>query len=126
MNFTVHSQMMNEVMPSSPRLIRRVVLSRTLRGVAWLVLPFCYLGVLLAPTVVLSIPFQVLHRHAVSPVVFWSTTAAMSALVLWLFYRSARTASSAWRQRIIHVEAIVMCMALVLSVLLIAWVFPPR
>lgn len=126
MNFTVYSQMMNAMTPSSPRPLHRVVLCRTLRGVAWLVLPFCYLGVLLAPTVVLSIPFQVLHSRAVSSVVFWSTTTAMNALVLWLFHRSARTAFSAWRQRVIQVEAIVLCMALVLAVLLIEWVFPPR
>lgn len=126
MKYIVYSQMMNEMTPSSPHLLRRVALCRTLRGVAWLVLPFCYLGALLAPAVVFSIPFQVFHRHAVSPVVFWSTTTAMSALVLWLFYRSARAASAAWRQRVIHVEAIVMCMALMLAVLLIAGVFPPR
>lgn len=126
MKYIVHSQMMTEMTPASPRLLRHAMLCRTLRGVSWLLLPFCYLGALLAPVVIFSIPYQAFHRHEASPVVFWLTTAAIGALVLWLFCRSARAASAAWRQQVIHVEAIIMCVALVLAVILIAWVFPPK
>ncbi len=126
MSYTVHSQMMIEMTPSSPRLLRHAILCRAWRGVSWLLLPFCYLGALIAPAVVFSIPFQVFHRHEVSPVVFWSTTAAMSALVLWLFYRAVRFSVRSFRQQVIHVEAIVMSVALVLAVIVIAWVYPPK
>lgn len=126
MSYTVHSQMMIELTPFSPRLLRHVTLCRVWRGFSWLLLPLCYLGALIAPAMVLSIPFQYFHRHEVSPLVFWPVTAVTSALVLYLFYRAATYSLHNFRQRVIHVEAIVICVALVLAVIAITLVFPPK
>lgn len=126
MKYTVHSTMMNEMTQLSPQFLRYPALCRAWRGVSWLLLPFCHLGALLAPSAVLSIPFQVFHKHQVSPLVFWVTTAAMSAVVLWVFYRAVSSGFRSFRHGVIHIEAIVMSLALVLAVVVIACVFPPK
>jgi hypothetical protein len=126
MKYTVHSAMMNEMTPSSSRLLRHAALCRAWRGLSWLLLPFCYLGALLAPAVVLSIPFQVFHNHQVSPFVFWVTTGAMSALVLWVFCRAVSSGFRSFRHGVIHIEAIVMSLALLLAIVVIPWAFPPK
>ena len=126
MKYIVHSQMMTELAPSSPRLVRHAFLCRVWRGVSWLVLPLCYLGALIAPAVVLSIPFQVFHKHGVSPLVYWATTVLMGVFVLWMLYRAASYGFRSFRQRVIHVEAIVLFVALVFAVVAIVWIYPPK
>ncbi len=114
MKYVVYSQMMVELTPSLPRFARLVLL------------PLCYLGALIAPTVILSIPFQVFQKHEVSPFAFWVTAAFMGAGVLWLLYRTATCAVRSLRQRVLHVEAILLSVALGLAVITVVWLYPPK
>lgn len=110
--------MLTELAGKSPGHVRLVA--------SWLLLPICYLGALIAPAVLLAIPFQVFHKHQISPVVFWVVAVVLGALVVW----SLRLALVSWlrlfRQRVIYVEAAVFFTAVVLAVAAVLWVYPPK
>ena len=73
-----------------------------------------------------GIPFQAFHKNKVSPVIFWLTATLVGGFILWLLYRTAACSFRSFRQRIIHVDAIVFFAALLFAVLVIAWIYPPR
>jgi hypothetical protein len=110
--------MMAQLAGNSPGLARRVV--------SWLLLPICYLGALIAPAVILAVPFQIFHARHFSPAVFWVSMVLIGALVLWQFYRALISSLRFFRQRVIYVEAIVMVVAFVAAVTVVIWIYPPR
>ena len=126
MKYIVHSVMMAELTPSSPRLVRHVRLCRAWRAISWVLLPFCYLGAVFAPAAVLSIPFQVFHQHRVSPLVYWVTTVLVGVFVLWMLYRAASYGFHSFRQRVIHVEAIILFVGWVFAVVVVVWIYSPK
>jgi hypothetical protein len=103
MSYTVHSKMF-------PKW----------RGVVWVFGPVAYLGLLLAPSVVFGIPFQLFHRHG-APVGYWLT----AAVVLWVIYRLARFSYCSFRQRVVDLEALVGCVGCVVALAVATWIFPP-
>jgi hypothetical protein len=126
MKYTVYSKMMIDLTPSSPRLVRHVILCRVLRVISWILLPLAYLGALFAPGVVLSTPFEIFHAHRMSSLVYWVTAVLMGAFILWMLYRTALTGLRSFCRHVIHVEAIVFSIGLVLAVVVVVWGFPPK
>jgi hypothetical protein len=118
--------MMADMTPKASWLVRHVVLCRIWRAVSWFLLPFCYLGALIAPAVVLSIPFQVFHWHHFSPQVIWITTGLLGTFTLWLLWRAVLSGWRFFQQRVIYVEAIILSVALVFAVAVIVWLYPPK
>ena len=116
MKYIVHSRLLMELTSSTQRLGHHTVLCRVWRGVSWLLLPLCYLGALMAPAVILSIPFQILHAHRVPSLVYWITILLMAVLILWVLYRAASYFFHGFRQRVIHVEAIILFVAIAFAV----------
>ena len=121
MKYTVHSEWVTELVQSPPRFVRYPILSRAWRVVLWILLPLSYLGAFFAPMVVFGMPFGIL-LECEAPL--WLTTAFMCAFVLWIPYRAARCIFYCFRQRVIHVEAIVVFVGVVLAFLAFAWVYP--
>jgi hypothetical protein len=95
------------------------------RYVSWILLPFAYGGALLAPAI-LTIPFQVFHKHHFPGGIFWVTSAVTGALVVWLFYVSLLGGLRYFRRGIIYLEAIVICAGLLLTVVAVVWLYPPK
>jgi hypothetical protein len=126
MKYTVHSAMMTGLTPSSPQLVRRVFFCRVWRGVSWILMPFCYLGLLIAPAVIFSIPFQFFHEHTVSCPGYLVATVLVSASFLWMLYRAAKGGFYSFRQHVIHVDAIVLFVGLVFAAIIIVWLYPPK
>ena len=118
MRYSIRSDMMAQIAGKSPGHVRRAL--------SWLLLPFCYLGALIAPAVILSIPFQVFHWHRFSPAVFWSATALIGAFVVWMLSLSLVSWLRFLRQRVIYVEAVVFFAALVFAVAVVLWIYPPK
>ena len=117
---------MEELAPASPKLVRHPFMRRVWRGAAWVLAPIAYLGLVITPTVVSSVPFQIFHRREVSPLVFWLTAASVAVLAFWLLYRLGRVAYRSLRQRVIDLEAVVGFIGLVLAIVVIAWIHPPK
>jgi H+/Cl- antiporter ClcA len=91
-----------------------------------MVLPVAYLGALIAPAGVLSIPFQIFHKHHFPAWAFWITAALVGTLAgRWLF-RAVVCGWRFFRQRVIHLEALVFAFGLVFAVIVIIWLYPPK
>ncbi len=86
------------------------------RGLVWIVGPVAYLGLLVSPAVVLSVPFQVFHRHLIG---YWLTV----VVVLWVIYRLGRTSYRWYARRVIDLEAIVGFTGSLLALASCIWVY---
>lgn len=118
--------MLADLTPSSPRIVRHVHFCRMWRVVSWVLLPFCYLGALIAPGVILAIPFQVFHAHKYPASVFWVTAVLMGAFVVWMLCKMVVRGLHVLRQGVIYVEAIVFIAGLLLAVVAVIWIYPPK
>src|SRR5277367_1342216 len=126
MRYSIRSDMMAELTPKSPRLVRHILLCRFLRILSWFFLPVNYLGLLMAPAVILSIPFQIFHYHHFSPYLFWTAVALVGTFTLGMFYASLVAGLRLFRQRVIYLEAIVLFAGLMFAVVVVVWIFPPK
>ena len=126
MRYVIRSEMLADLTPTSPRMLRHAQLCRLWRYVSWLLLPFAYAGALLAPAAVLSIPFQFFHKHHVAPSTFWITSGLVGLLAAWWFYKALACTAKWFRQRVIHLEALALTAGLALGVFFVVWLFPPR
>ena len=91
------------------------------RGPVWIIGPVAYLGLLIAPSVVLAVPFQIFQRNAVR-IGYWLTI----SLVLWLVYRLGRSSYRWFTHRVIDLEAIIGFAGCVLALAACLWVYPPK
>lgn len=114
MKYVVRSQMMSELPRSWPRILKRVLLS------------FCYLGALFAPALILSLPFQWLHRNEVSPLVTWLVSFAMGFVVLRLLQQAWISTRRYLLLGIIQVESVLMVMALLFAIAAVVCLYPPK
>jgi hypothetical protein len=127
MRYTVHSNMMAGLTSLWPQLARHVFLCRIWRGMSsWLLAPIGYFGLLLAPSVIFSIPFEVFQRHHVSLLVYWFTITVIGALVLWLLYRLGCRIRHSFRQRVIELETVIGFIAFTFVPIIIVWIYAPR
>jgi hypothetical protein len=126
MSYAIRSEMLADLTPTSPRLLRHPHLCRLWRWISWLLLLVAYAGALIAPAGVLSIPFQFFHKHHFAPYAFWITSGLVGLLAAWWFYKASACAVGWFRQRVIHLEALVFSMGLVLAVFVVVWLFPPN
>ena len=126
MRYSIRSDMMEEMTPKSPRLVRHVFLCRVWRVVSWFLLPIAYVGALIAPAGFLSIPFQVFHRHHYSPRAFWILTAVVGAIVLCMLSLAVISLLRHFRQRVIYVESVVLFVGFCLVLPIVFWVFPAK
>jgi hypothetical protein len=118
MRYAIRSDMLTELSGKSPGHVRRVA--------SWLLLPVCYLGVLISPAVLLAVPFQIFHKHQLSPLVFWGAAGLLGALVVWMLRLALVSWLRLFRQRVIYLEAGVLFTAVLLAVVAVLWVYPPR
>jgi hypothetical protein len=119
MKYVIHSVMANDMASFGMRFENYRILYRTCRGITWTLLPFAYLGALLATTAAIQFPFQFLHWLRVAPpsIAFWTTAGVTAAGMLWLLGRCVWLVIRSIRRGIVHVEAIVV----ILGVLVGAW-----
>jgi len=117
MRYSIRSDTMAELTGKSPGVFRRVV--------SWFLLPICYLGALIAPSVVLTISFQGLHRGHFLPHVFWFVTALVGVVVLWIAYFEAVGWLRYFRQGVIYIEAIVIFIGFLAVIPVALLAFPP-
>jgi hypothetical protein len=125
MKYSIRSDMMTDLTPKSPRILRYTRLCRLWRGVSWMLLPIAYAGALTAPAAIFSMPFQVFHKHHFPAWAFWTTAALVGLFVSWCFYRAFLCGWLLFRHRVIYLEAITICLALVFTVIVVIWLFPP-
>src|SRR5271157_763410 len=92
MKYTVHSQMLVELTPASSWLTRHQYISRMWRAASWMLAAIAYCGVLVAPTVTLGIPFQVLRWLKIQPpsVLYWLAATAILLFTLCVLYLFGR------------------------------------
>ena len=85
-----------------------------------------YLGVLVAPTVTFSIPFQVLWAAKIQPpsILYWFSATAILLLALWLLYRLGSAGYHGFRSGVINLEAIFGFVGVMLTVAFIVWFLP--
>jgi hypothetical protein len=126
MKYTIYSKMMIDLTPSSPRLVRHVLLCRVWRVISWILLPLAYFGALGATAMAASLPFQLFHYHRLPSFVYWVTAVLMGAFILWMLYRTALAGLHSFRRHVIHLEAIVVFIGLLFAIVVIVWVFPPK
>jgi hypothetical protein len=118
MIYSFRSDMLADLTGKSPRLGRRVA--------SWFLLPICYFGLLISPAVILAIPFQIFHKHHLSPVIFWIAMVLIAALVLWMLGLALVIGLRFFRRRVIYIDAIVFFAALVFAVAAVFWIYPPK
>jgi hypothetical protein len=126
MKYSIRSDMVTEMTPKRPWLVRHVFLCRVLRVVSWLVLPFAYLGAFIAPAMILSIPFQVFHYHHFSLYAFRIMACLMATLILLMLTMALIALVRLFRRNIIYLEAIALSLGLVFAVVVVIWIFPPK
>lgn len=126
MRYMIHSEMMADITPPATRAADHPFLYRFQRAAAWLLAPICYLGLLVAPSVVLSLPFQVFHRVAVSPIAYWLVAGPVMFVILWVLYWLGRFNLQNIRQRVIDLEALIGLIGFALIPGVVVWFFPPK
>ncbi|HEY9510478.1 MAG TPA: hypothetical protein VIV82_11525 [Verrucomicrobiae bacterium] len=118
MKYVFRSDMLTRLSGKSPGDFRRLA--------SWLLLPICYFGALIAPSVLLAVPFQLLHKHKFPPAVFWGSLGIFGALVLCLLTLAVISWLRFFRQRIIHIEPAILFVGLILAVAAMLWIYPPK
>lgn len=126
MRYSIRSDMLMEMTPKSPGLLRHVRLCRVWRVACWMLLPIAYLGAFVAPTGLLSIPFQIFHGHHYSSRAFWIMTVLAVLVVAWILYLSANRWWRHFRQHVIYVEAMVLFAGALAALPIVLWIFPPK
>jgi hypothetical protein len=96
------------------------------RAIAWFIGLIGYLGLLIAPSVVFSIPFQLFHRTHASPLAFWLTAFAVFLLAFWIAYRLALSGYRSFVQKVLDLDAVIGLVGIVLALPVIICVYPPR
>jgi hypothetical protein len=85
-----------------------------------------YLGVLGAPLVTLSLPYQVLYALNIQPPsrLYWFAATGMLILTLGLLCLTGMAGYKALRKRVISLDAIFFFLGLALAVAFIVWILP--
>ena len=85
-----------------------------------------YFGVLVAPTVTFSIPFQVLRAAKIQPpsILYWFSATAILLFALWLLYRFGSAGYHGFRSGVINLEAIFGFVGVALTVAFVVWILP--
>ena len=88
--------------------------------------PIAYLGLLIAPSVILSIPFQILHSFNISPpsLAYCISASCVAAATLWVLYRSVKLAIYAARHGILDIDAVVTSFGFALAAVCIVFISP--
>lgn len=125
MKYRIHSGMACDLVPFGVRFKNQRFLYYTCRALSWLLLPFAYLGALVAPVVVLYLPFQILHSLRVTPpsIAFCLSAGFIAVCILWMLYRSGWAAVHSIRESVIHLDAIVFFLGIVFAVVCIVFIF---
>jgi uncharacterized membrane protein len=118
--------MLVELTPASAWLKRHQYISRLWRAVSWVLAAIAYCGVLVAPTVTLGIPFQVLRWLKIQPpsVLYWLTATAILLFTLCGLYLFGRAGYHWLRKGIFYLEAVFGLVGVVLAVAFIIWIMP--
>jgi len=111
--YTIHSEMLAQLRGNSPSLFRCVM--------SYVLLPFCYLGLILSVTAIFSIPFRIIHDS--SSFVFWLVACLIGALFLWMFRRVLTNWLRLFRQRVLYVEAALFFATLLLVMPPVIWLY---
>jgi hypothetical protein len=91
-----------------------------------LLLPVSWLGLLIAPACVWSLPFQILRACRVTPpsAGYWISAAVISSLLMFFLYRLARLVVYELRHRVLDVESLVGFTGFSLAAALTAYILP--
>jgi cation transport ATPase len=110
--------MAEEFAPSATRFQSHPVVLQVCRGLSHVFSVAAYLGLLIAPSVVISLPIQLAHSFRVAGrlLAFYVSVALASALVLWALYRFGSAAIHSVRQRVVHVDALVGFVGVLLAI----------
>jgi len=126
MNYTMHSRMLAELTPASSWQTRHQHIARIWRPASWLLAVIAYLGVLIAPTVTIAIPFQILIWLKIQPpsTFYWLTATVILLFALWLLYRIGCAGYQWFRKGVIFLDEIFLFVAVTLTVAFIIWIMP--
>jgi hypothetical protein len=96
------------------------------RGVSWVLAALAYFGLLLAPSVVLNIPFELMRGFALNPasgsyLAYWVVAAGTFTVALWALYRIGAVCYRNFRRGVIELEAAVAFVGVVLATFLASW-----
>jgi len=126
MKYIVHSRMLADLTPRSPRFAHHAYLARICRSASWVLAVIAYLGVLVAPTVTLSLAFQVLHAFKIQPpsVPYWFAAIAVLAFALCFLYRFGSAGYHSFRHGVIDLETTFGFIGFAFAVAFTVWILP--
>jgi hypothetical protein len=117
MGYTLHSKLLKDWESVASRFRSSPVIYAVCLAGLWVLLLLCYLGMLVAPTIVCGMTLQALHSFTV---VFWISAALISVGILVVVYMGGRRILHEVRQRLIDVELAVGFSGFVLAAVVIA------
>ena len=118
MKYVIHSRMVDEVAPFARRFQAYPALFQVCHGVSDVLVFFAYLGALVAPAVVFGLPIQILRAFRVEPpsIAFWTSAALLFVCAVSLLYLSGLAFIRCIRRRVVHLEALVGFLGMVLAI----------
>jgi hypothetical protein len=118
--------MLAETNGSSLPAVRGVRLNRLLRVTSRWLLPVALFGVLIAPSVVLSLPFQVLHVFKVQPPspIYWITAVAVLVIAIWFISRIGKGIYRGYKHGIIWLEGFLGFLGFAVAIVIVIWILP--
>jgi hypothetical protein len=117
MGYTLHSKLFKDWESVAGRFRSSPVIYAVCLIGLWILLLLCYLGMLVAPTIVCGMVLQALHSFTVA---FWTSAALISVGILVVVYLGGRRILHEVRQRLIDVEFAVGFSGFVLAAVIMA------
>ncbi len=126
MKYTVSSKMFGDLIPVSGWITNHPFVFQIWRGFSWLIAGIAYLGVLIAPTITLSITFQVIRALRIRPpsILYWVMSLAILFFTLWWLYRCVSAGYHFFHRGVINLDAVFMSFGVSLAVVFMIWILP--
>jgi hypothetical protein len=124
MKYRVRSQMLIDL--NLARFTNFPGVNRIWRVLAITISIVAYLGVIVAPAVVSSLPFQILHAFRIKPpsASYWIVASIILTLSIWLLCRITTIGYRSLRQGIISLDTIFGVIGVTLAIIFILWTLP--
>jgi len=126
MRYTVHSAFAKGLFSYLAKYQKQPAIHNPSRFAIWIIVPLSNLGLLYAPILIFSLPFQILHWCKIAPpsIGYWFLASLFSGLVFILFAIFGWAAFSQLRRQILHLEALVGFIGMGFSCWFTVFIFP--